>query len=752
MIIEREQVLAALGRASDPRGLRAFELADAIGADSKTRHRLRKLLAELSDEGAIEHAEGSRYRLVGWAPAPSAPSKKPTPNGTFAGHIRVHPAGYGFVVREDGADDVFIAARNRGAALDGDRVAITTWMGYKGTEGRITEVLQRGRAKLTGQVREAGRSLFLEADDPRILGHVSLEGGPGGAREGKAVVAEILGYPMVPDETMVARVLRVLGDPGDPRTEVAKVIACAEIPDEFPDEVRAAGERAPTAVLLDDVRDRLDLRGHHFLTIDPETARDFDDAVCVEDGPRPGLERIWVAVADVSHYVRPGTALDREARIRGVSVYLPDRAIPMLPHPLSAGICSLNPEVDRLAMVARLDIDGRGEVVDSLFAAAVIRSRARLDYAGVAAALGGDLRGSRARYRDHLPHLERMQRVSHTLRAVRHARGSLDFEIPEAIVLLDEDDPARVRDVRKSRSVPEVKEAYRIVEDFMLAANEAVARYFRTRQLDTLWRVHDLPTEERLAEFAVLAEGFGMPFSVEDGRSPKRLRAFLEKLRGRPMERALSFLLLRSLKQAVYDVVNVGHFGLAAPDYLHFTSPIRRYPDLIVHRLLKLQLRAEGQPAGGVAPAAPPPQSELKSWAVESSAHERRAMEAEREVVDMYRALLMRDRIGEEYEGTIVGVTGFGLFVEIAEPFVEGLVKIDRLGDDRYELDEQTLRLVGKNTGRSFALGDTVRVRIENVSVARRKIDLALEQHTEVAPRAPRSRRPRREKHRGKRR
>jgi ribonuclease R len=743
--IDREQVLAALSRARDPRGLRPHELVTELKADEKAKHRVRKLLSDLTEQGVLEKTEGTRYRPVGWiptpqttlAPRPGAPPR-PAPQGTVPGRIRVHPAGYGFVVREDGEDDVFVAARNRGAALDGDRVALSTWLGYKGTEGRVVEVLARGRAKITGTLRGAPRAPYLEPDDPRILGHVSLENGAGGARDGQAIVAEILRYPTRPDEPLGARVLHVLGDPDDPRTEVAKVIACAEIPDEFPDDVRQAGERAPDSVSVADEIDRVDLRDRNFLTIDPETARDFDDAVCVEDGPHGphgSIERLWVAVADVSHYVRPGTALDREARIRGVSVYLPDRAIPMLPHPLSSGICSLNPEVDRLAMVARLDIGSDGAVVDAQMQAAVIRSRARLDYAGVAAALSGDLRGPRARYRDHLPHLERMQRLSHRLRKVRHARGSLDFELPEAVVLLDDDDPKRVRDVKKSRSIPEVKEAYRIIEDFMLAANEAVARYFRDRDLETLWRVHDVPKEERLAEFANLAEGFGIPFDPEDGRSPIKLRAFLENLRGKPMERALSFLLLRSLKQAVYDVVNVGHFGLAAPDYLHFTSPIRRYPDLIVHRLLKNQLRAEGLPAGGVTHQPPPPRPELAGLALESSGHERRAMEAEREVVDMYRAWLMRDRVGEDFDGTVVGVAAFGIFVEVSEPFIEGLVKVESLGGDHWEYDENTVRLVGKKSGRSFALGDAVRVRIENVSVPRRKIDMVLEEHVEVTPR-----------------
>lgn len=737
MPIEREALLAALRRATNPRGLRLFELVAELPADvdKRVRHRVRALVDELVDEGVLERTEGQRVRPVGWQPAaPVPPPSEPLGKEAVTGVIRVHPAGYGFVVRDDGEGDVFVPARFRGGALDGDRVALATWLGHKGTEGRVAAVLSRGRAKLSGILRVEGRARFLEADDPRIPGRVALVPGTVEGKPGQAVVAEIVEYLAVPDGPLVARTVHVLGDPDDPRTEVEKIIILSELPDEFPDEVAEAAAQAPARVRLEDEIDRVDLRDRAFLTIDPETARDFDDAMCVEDGPRSGLTRLWVAIADVSHYVRPGTALDREARIRGVSVYLPHRAIPMLPSPLSAGICSLNPEVDRCAMVARMDIDAHGHVVEARFQAAVIRSRARLDYGGVAAALGGDLRGPRARYADHLPQLRRMQELAHRLRAVRDARGSLDFDIPEPVVVLDEDDPRLVRDVRRSRALPEVKEAYRLVEDFMLAANEAVARYFVERGLDTLWRIHAVPKEERLEEFAELAQSFGVVFSPEDGRSPRKVRDFLATIHGKPMERALSFLLLRSLKQAVYDVENVGHFGLAAPEYLHFTSPIRRYPDLVVHRLLKNQLRAEGLPAGGVRYVEPPPRDELERQAVESSSHERRAMEAEREVVDMYRTFLMRDRVGEEYDGTVTGVTSFGIFVEIVDPFVEGLVRMERLGQDagdRFVFDERTVRLVGKQSGRSFALGDAVRVRIENVSVPRRKIDLALVAHTE---------------------
>lgn len=663
--------------------------------------------------------------------ASATPSSTTPSSEVFAiGKISVNPAGYGFVARDDGEDDVFIAMRHRGAAFDGDEVRIAVWPGQKGTEGRVVEVRNHSRTKITGALRRSGRSVYLEADDPRILGHVNLEPPAEGKKltlkEGLAVVAEILRYPTTIDAPITARVTHVLGDPDDPRTEVEKVIVTADLPDAFPDDVAAAAVKVPGTVRPQDLIDRADLRDREFLTIDPETARDFDDAVCIEDGPRPGWSRLFVAVADVSHYVQPGTAIDKEARQRSVSVYLPNRAIPMLPEQLSSQICSLNPEVDRLAMVTRLDIDEEGRVVSTQLVAAVIRSRARLDYAGVAAALGGDLRGSRARYEPYLPSLVRMQELSQRLRLLRLAQGAMDFDLPEAVVVLDEDDPRRVRDVKRSRAKPEVRAAYRLVEEFMLAANVAVARYFVDHELDALWRVHHPPTAERLKEFATLVRSFGLHIDERKMRTPRELRDFLARLAGTKLERALSFLLLRSLKQAIYDVENSGHFGLAAPAYLHFTSPIRRYPDLVVHRLLKRQLRKEGLPAGGAVAGSPPTKQELIDEASRCSTHERRAMEAEREVVDMYRAFLMRDRVGDELAGTVSGVTSFGLFIEITEPFVEGLVKTERLGRDRFIFDDRQLRLVGERSGRAFTLGDAVRVRIESVSVPRRRIELAL--------------------------
>jgi ribonuclease R len=731
MTLRPQTVLERLLQAGE-KGLTLADLATALELGRGQRSALGGVLDHLCNRGVVQRAAGKRFVALpaggrrgrrGGEAGGAGPAAAEAIVPAVSGHIRVHPAGYGFVEREDGGDDVFVPARYRGAALDGDRVALDTWLGAKGTEGRVVSVLARGRAKLTGIIRRDGRSWHLDPDDPRIPGAVALDEGAASAREGQAVLVEIVRYPSHPDEQLGARVLQVLGDPDDPRTEVRKIVVCADIPEEFSADAGAAAARVAPEVQPADLVDRVDLRDRDFVTIDPETARDFDDAVCVEQ--RGDEWRLWVAIADVSAYVRAGTALDREARSRGVSVYLPDRAIAMLPEALSSGICSLMPEVDRLAMVVRLDLDATGAVVGTLLEAAVIRSRARLDYAGVAAALAGDFRGARARYRDYAEHLARVAAVARLLRTRREARGTLDLDLPEAKVILDEDDPRRVRDVRHSKPSADIKFAYAMIEDCMVTANEAVAGFFRARGLDTVWRVHAPPTLERLEEFARVAAGFGLHLRPADGLKPLAIRRLLLEMRGRPMERPLTFLLLRSLKQAVYDTTNVGHFGLASVEYLHFTSPIRRYADLIVHRLLKHALRREGIPAGGGG-APPPDRAGLTAMATESSHHEQRAVQAEREVVDMYRAYLMRDRVGDEFDGVVAAVTSFGLFVEIADPFVEGLVRLEALGQGPWEFDPERLRLGSPRSGRSFALGDKLRVVIASVSVPRRRIDLAL--------------------------
>ena len=661
-------------------------------------------------------------------PAKLEPRDEPAPRDpNTVGRITVHPAGYGFV-NTDAGDTVFVPAKYRNNSLDGDRVAVTTWPGHRGTEGRVSEILTRGRARLTGVLRRAGRAVYLEPDDPRIAadyGRVHFDDAPRLGKDGDAVVIEITRYPDELRRELAGKLLKVLGDPDDPRTEIEKILEVGAIPMEFPDEAIAQAQHTPQELGPNDLANRIDLRDRRFCTIDPETARDFDDALCIEDGPHGG-PRVWVAVADVSHYVRWNDALDKESTIRGVSVYLPDRVIPMLPHQLSAGICSLNPLVDRCAMVVRLDYTDDGEVVDIGYAAAVIKSKARLDYPGVAAALEGDFRGRREAYRPWIGELSRLNALARKLRQKRRARGALELDMPEPKVILDADDPRLVRDVIRAKGDPQVKGAYELVEEFMIAANEAVGKFFRTRNAPTVWRVHAPPKEDRVTQLAELLGAYGIKVDVEEALSPLGMKAVLDQINEKPGAQALSFLLLRTLTQAVWDTVPIGHFGLASGDYLHFTSPIRRYPDLLVHRLLKYHLHRDGQPSGEGYSKAPPDVERLTGLAQAASQQERRAMEAEREAVAMYRAYLMRDQVGEQFEGTVSAVTSFGAFVEIDEPYVEGLIKLDSLGDEPWSYDEVHMRLSGTRTGRSIELGDRVKVEINNVSVVRRRIDFLL--------------------------
>jgi ribonuclease R len=398
----------------------------------------------------------------------------------------------------------------------------------------------------------------------------------------------------------------------------------------------------------------------------------------------------------------------------------------MLPHQLSAGIGSLLPNVDRCAMVVRLDYNEDGTVADIGHAAAVIRSKGRLDYPGVAAALGGDFRGRREEYRAWAGELHRLNTLARTLRAKRQARGALELEIAEPKVVLDADDPRLVRDVVRAKGDPAVKQAYQLVEEFMIAANEAVGGFFRKRGAPTVWRVHAPPVADRVAQLAELLGAYGITVDVEAAVTPLGMKHVLDQINEKPGAGALGFLVLRTLTQAVWDTVPIGHFGLASGDYLHFTSPIRRYPDLLVHRLLKYHLHREGHASGGGYAKPPPPTETLAELAKASSAHERRAMEAEREAVAMYRAYLMRDQVGQRFDGTVSAVTSFGAFVEIEEPFVEGLIKLESLGAEHFSFDNIHMRLSGDKTGKAIELGDKVTVEINNVSVVRRRIDFLL--------------------------
>jgi ribonuclease R len=702
--------LGAILAAAPPGGLSLDEIAErlGLGGASGERRLLREQLLELARSGEVVKL-GKRY---GRQP------RVPEQPGTVIGLVRVTQGGRGFVDLGEAYEEVMVAPEALGAAIDGDTVEVRSWPGARRREGEVVRVVSRGRVRVTGLFQGGGGkgAPWLEPDDPRLPSPaVVLEAGPG--RDGQAVLADIVTYPSRLRAPLQVRVTRVLGDPGKLRTEVARSVAGGGIEEEMPEKVLRAARGLPQQVGAADLEGRLDLRELPFVTIDPFTARDFDDAVAVEPGPH-GTTRVWVAVADVSHYVPEGSPLDEEARRRGCSVYLPDRAIPMLPPELSSQICSLVPDQDRLAMVVKLDIAAGGKVVAAEHAAAVIHSHGRLDYGGVAAALAGDLRGRRAGYRQHIEMLEALEQVASALRTRRLARGALDLDLPEAQVQLDEDDPDRVRDIVEARPDEPVKRAYNLIEELMVAANEAVAESFVEARQPTLWRIHAPPEQGALLRLADLLAAYGLRVDPESLATERGMGRMLRRLREHPAARPLAFQVLRTLKQAVYSTENVGHFGLASRAYLHFTSPIRRYPDLHVHRLLKRLLRSNVEVRQRSLP-------ELAALARESTASERRAIEVERQVASLYAARLMRDHLGEEIWGTVSGVTSFGLFVTLDEPFVDGLVRLDKLGE-WMELIPEALQLHGRRSGRRILLGDRLLVKVENASIARRSVELGI--------------------------
>ena len=690
-------------------GLTVSEVSILLGLGKNERRKVGDSLLELVRAGkAVRH--GRRY---GQASENEASDK-------VTGMIHVTPTGKGFVDRGEAYDDVRVAARDLGPAMDGDTVEVQTWEGRRRTEGVVMAVVSRGRARLVGNLVRAAGQLLLEPDDPRLPPRVEvIDAGP--AKIGDAVLGDIVRYPEHPDDSLAVKISRVLGEPGILVTEVAKCVAGSGLDEQIPEEVARSCEDLPREVSDEEVARRMDLRHLHFVTIDPMSARDFDDAVAVEHLEE--ITRVWVAVADVSHYVLEDSPLDREARWRGCSLYLPDRAIHMLPESLSAGICSLVPRSDRLAMVVRLDISPQGQVVDEECAAAVIHSRGRLDYGGVASALQGDFRGLRASYAEHAEMLETLHRVTSALRQARLARGALDLDLPEAKVVLDEDDPSRVRDVVESRPDTPIKQAYGLIEELMVAANEAVGRTFQQANVATIWRIHPTPAPDLVEQLCVWLASYNIKADARKARTEKGMCKLLREVQTHRAARPLSYLVLRTLKQAVYSVTNAGHFGLASTSYLHFTSPIRRYPDLHVHRLLKDLLRKQGLPAGAKLDVRQTSHKQLTAMARETSAAERRAIEVEREVRKLYCASLMRDRIDDQGWAMVTGLTPRGMFVALDEPKVEGMVPTESLSR-RVEMDPDRMRLLDDDNGRIFSLGDRVLVQVADVSVARRQVTL----------------------------
>ncbi|MDH4151561.1 MAG: ribonuclease R [Betaproteobacteria bacterium] len=625
------------------------------------------------------------------------------------GRVMGHKDGFGFLQRDEDGPDLFLGPSEMQKVLHGDRVmARISGMDRRGRpEGKIVEVLEHGQTRLVGRLHVEHGVTFVTAEDKRISQEFVVPAGETGkARAGQVVTVEIIAQPGRHAQPL-ARVVEVLGNYADPGMEIEIALRKHALPWIFSPEAEALSAKLPKTVRSADHRGRKDLRDMALVTIDGETARDFDDAVYCE-AAGSGF-RLVVAIADVSHYVRPGDALDVEARERGNSVYFPRRVIPMLPEPLSNGLCSINPDVERLAMVCDMQIDAQGNVKKYTFCTAVMRSHARFTYTEVAAILE-DPKGAEARKRKALvPNLENLYRLYHQLAKARATRGAIDFETIETQMIFN--DQGKIENI-----VPVYRnDAHRIIEECMLAANVCASDFLREHDQPMLFRVHEGPTPEKLEALRDFLKGFGLQLSGGDTPHASDYAKLLSKVKGRPDEQLLQTVMLRSLKQAVYTPKNAGHFGLAYESYTHFTSPIRRYPDLLVHRAIKAVLEGKKYEPG-----------DWQQLGAQCSMTERRADDATRDVTAWLKCYYMRDRVGEVFMGSVAGVAAFGAFVALDDIYVEGLVHISDLGKDYFKYDAGKHELMGERTHQRYRLGDRVRVKIAKVDLNAARIDFVL--------------------------
>jgi ribonuclease R len=625
------------------------------------------------------------------------------------GRVDGHPDGYGFLVPDDGTPDLFLSPHEMQKALHGDRVLVRAiGVDRRGRrEGKIVEVLEHTNARVVGRVFDEHGVLFVVAENRRINQDILIAPGTRlRPKAGQVVVVEIIQQPSKHAQP-IGKVTEVLGNYADPGMEIEIALRKHELPFEFSKEAAAAARRLPTEVRKSDAKGREDLRELPLVTIDGETAKDFDDAVFCERQGR-GF-RLVVAIADVSHYVKLGGGLDRDAMERGNSVYFPRRVIPMLPEKLSNGLCSLNPAVDRLVMVCDMTIAASGEIKRYRFYPGLMHSRARLTYTEVAAALYDPGSEARGRLAPLLPHLESLDSLYRVLAKARARRGAIDFETVETQMIFD--DRGKI-----ARIVPyERNDAHRIIEECMLAANVCASDFLREHDHPALFRIHEGPTPEKLAKLREFLKEFGLALGGGDEPHASDYAKLLARLQGRPDKQLLQTVMLRSLQQAVYSPDNVGHFGLAYESYTHFTSPIRRYPDLLVHRAIKASLAGDSYRPG-----------DWNAIGLHCSMTERRADEATRDVESWLKCYYMQDRIGEEFAGSVSAVVPFGIFVALDDVFVEGLVHISELGSDYFHYEEAAHQLVGERTGARFRLADRVRVQLVRVDLETSKIDFRL--------------------------
>jgi len=677
------EILRALEEAGAP--LTERELAERLGIAKRERQAFAAGRAALERAGeVVQNRAGAllvakRIALV-------------------SGRVEGHPDGHGFLIPDEGGASIFLPPHEMRGIMHRDRAAVR--VSGKDARGRplgtLVEVLERVNRRVVGRLHDEHGVLVLVPEDRRIAHDILVPPGEAArAKAGQVVTVELVTQP-APHAQPVGRITEVLGHYTDPGMEIEIALRKFDLPHSFSKGAMAVARSIPDEVRPDDIRGRRDLRPLEFVTIDGETAKDFDDAVyCEREG---GGFRLWVAIADVSHYVRHGDALDIEARERGTSVYFPRRVIPMLPEKLSNGICSLNPKVDRLAMVCEVAISAQGELGRYEFYPAVFRSHARLTYTTVWA----DLQGERPP-----EHLARLYALFKILYRSREKRGAIDFETIETKMVFD----ARGR---IQRIEPESRnDAHRIIEECMLAANVCAGNFVAERKQPVLYRVHDVPAEEKVAALRAFLAELGLQLPGGDVPRPKDYATLLQRIKGRPDFSLLQTVLLRSLKQAVYTPENVGHFGLAFEAYVHFTSPIRRYPDLLVHRAIKSLLT--GKTYEGL---------DWQQLGRHCSETERRADDASRDVESWLKCMYMKDQVGGSYSGTITGVVPFGLFVTLDDYFVDGLVHISELGRDYFQYDGARHLLFGERSKKRFRLADRMKVRLVRVDVDQRKIDL----------------------------
>ncbi|MFK2825435.1 ribonuclease R [Bacillus sp. B190/17] len=661
-----------------------------------------KALVYMEEKGLVVRTRANRYGL---------PEKMNLVRGKISGHSK----GFAFLVPEEpGMDDVFIPPHETNGALNGDiaLVRITSETSGSRREGTVVRILERGKTEIVGTYTDSRHFGFVIPDDKKFASDIFIpKEAANGAIEGHKVVVKITSYPDG-RKSAEGEVVQILGHKNDPGVDIISIIYKHGLPQEFPEEVMAQANATPETISEKDIEGRRDLRGETIVTIDGADAKDLDDAVTVQKLDN-GNFKLGVHIADVSYYVTEGSAIDEEAYERGTSVYLVDRVIPMIPHRLSNGICSLNPKVDRLTLSCEMEINAAGEVVQHEIFQSVIKTTERMTYGDVNRILVDKDEELRAQYEPLVPMFEEMEQLAAILRNKRQKRGAIDFDFKESKVIVDEDGkPTDV--VLRERSVAE-----RLIEEFMLAANEAVAEHFHWMDVPFIYRIHEDPKEDKLQRFFEFITNFGLIVKgTANSVHPRALQEVIEAIEGKPEEVVISTVMLRSMQQAKYHEESLGHFGLSTEFYTHFTSPIRRYPDLIVHRLIRTYV-IKGQ----IDPATQAKwDARLPEIAEHTSNMERRAVDAERDTDELKKAEFMLDKIGEEFDGIISSVTNFGMFVEL-ENTIEGLIHVSYMTDDYYRYDERHFAMIGERTGNVFRIGDEISVRVRDVNKEEQSID-----------------------------